>query len=166
MIVREGHPILSKVCEPWVFGEPHDASHLNAQFLANRMRAAMEAERGLGLAAPQIGHAYRAFVLADTTIVDGAIACFNPVILERLDGMERGQEGCLSYPGVFLYVRRHRRIKARFQDHDGLWREREFTGQQARAFQHELDHLDGRTLPDFVPAQAFALAKAKARKAA
>ncbi len=123
----------------------------------------MRAETGLGVAAPQIGLELRVFVLADGA---GSLPCFNPEILERLDGMERGLEGCLSYPGVFLYVRRHRRIRARFQDAAGVWTQRIFTGQQARAFQHELDHLDGRTLPDFVPAQAFALAKAKARKAA
>lgn len=155
MIRRDGDPILSTPCKPYVFGpgaEPYR--------LMGKMRDAMVAERGVGLAAPQIGILTRAFILRDGNSILG---CFNPTILSRAGGEERGEEGCLSYPGVFVFVRRAREVQARFQDQSGAWVERRFVGLQARAYQHELDHLDGRTLRDFVPPQALAMARAKAK---
>lgn len=163
MIFLEGDPILSERCEPFHFESEIEDNEELARGLSKLLAAEMAKARGLGLAAPQIGHALRVFAVADKS---GPIVCFNPAIVHRMDGEERGQEGCLSYPGVYVYVRRARRILARFQDVTGAWREREFAGLQARVFQHELDHLDGRTLKDLVPAQALILARARAKKAA
>lgn len=153
MIVREGHPSLSVVCDPFNF-ETDDADKL-----VHLLRRDMLKENGLGLAAPQIDVRKRAFILKNGS---GVLACFNPTIVYVLDGQERALEGCLSYPGIFLHVRRFRRVLVRFQNEHGLWVEHTFSD-KARAYQHEMDHLDGRTLKDFVPAQALAIAKAKAK---
>lgn len=154
MILREGHPTLAIVCRPFDFATDKPLE------LADRMWLAMRRERGLGLAAPQIGEPVRAFILADP---EGDRACFNPELIVGMEGQERALEGCLSYPGIFIYVRRWRAVRTRYQGADGQWKERTFTGMQARAFQHELDHLDGRTLPNMIPAQAWTNAKAAAR---
>lgn len=154
MILREGHPSLNQVCRPFVFGED------DPRALADRLTKAMRAERGVGLAAPQIGVEVCAFVILDG---EGVVECFNPLVAVYQDGRERILEGCLSYPGVHVYVKRWRGLTARFQDAHGHWKDRRLVGQAAQAYQHELDHLDGRTLPNLVPAQAFALAKAKAK---
>jgi peptide deformylase len=154
LIRLEGDPILSEVCPAFDFAT-QDAARVSAALVSELQEA-----RGYGLAAPQIGIRTRAFALRDRATI------FNPEILARLGGEERDVEGCLSYPGVWLRVRRARVVRVRYWDIRGGKVEREFAGHEARCFQHEPDHLEGRTLPDFVPAQAFLTAKIKARQAA
>jgi peptide deformylase len=71
----------------------------------------------------------------------------NPQILSQ-DGEEEGEEGCLSFPGIFVNVKRPSRIRLRFQDETGAVKEMELQGFIARVFLHEIDHLKGRLLID------------------
>lgn len=94
---------------------------------------------GLGLAAPQIGVSVRMFVMRANPI----IAVVNPEIIDQSEDHIYLEEGCLSYPGLILKVKRPKWIKARFARPNGEIVTEKFIGISARIFQHELDHLDG-----------------------
>ena len=109
----------------------------------------MYAAPGIGLAAPQIGVALRIFVVDLSLGRDSAdlIVMVNPEFVER-DGMQLEDEGCLSVPGFNATVVRPSRATVRGLDRMGQPHERTATGLLARAFQHEIDHLDGTLFVD------------------
>jgi peptide deformylase len=74
---------------------------------------------------------------------ENIIGCFNPKIVDISSEMVYLEEGCLSYPNLWVKIKRPRRIKVRFTHPDGQTETRQFDGMSARVFQHELDHLDG-----------------------
>tara|TARA_B100000029_G_scaffold489196_1_gene546685 strand:+ start:260 stop:769 length:510 start_codon:yes stop_codon:yes gene_type:complete len=104
----------------------------------------MYAETGVGLAAPQIGIPLRIFVADPSGGQDGSqlVVMVNPEWVER-QGTQREDEGCLSVPGFSARVRRPLHATIRGLNQDGESREIEGTGILARAFGHEMDHLDG-----------------------
>jgi peptide deformylase len=108
------------------------------------MRETMHAYHGVGLAGNQIGVLQRVLVI-DIPVDDEKrvrVALVNPVI-DRKEGTETGEEGCLSIPGLYEDVRRARQIRVRALDEDGKPIEFTAEGYLARAVQHEVDHLDG-----------------------
>jgi len=128
----------------------------------------MMASNGAGLAAIQVGEPVRLF------IVDGHVAggaedsppkvFINPEIVETSDEAQTGDEGCLSFPDIFVPVKRGMRAKVRARDLDGNVFEEESEGLYARALQHETDHLNGRLLIDQVGPVKRELIKRKLRK--
>jgi peptide deformylase len=112
--------------------------------LIGDMVETMYAAPGVGLAAPQVGEPLRLFVVDISVGRDpnGLIVMINPEIVER-DGMQLEEEGCLSVPGFNATVVRPARIVVSGLDRHGDVHQREATGLLARAFQHEIDHLDG-----------------------
>jgi peptide deformylase len=117
--------------------------------LVNDMVETMYAAPGIGLAATQIGIPLRIFVVDLSVGRDPAalITMINPVFVER-EGTQLEEEGCLSLPGFTATVLRPHRAVVRGLDRDGQEHQREGTGLLARAFQHEMDHLDGRLFVD------------------
>jgi peptide deformylase len=112
--------------------------------LIDDMIETMYAAPGVGLAAPQVGEALRLFVV-DVSVgrdPNGLIVMINPEIVDR-DGMQLEEEGCLSVPGFNATVVRPSRIVLTGLDRHGESQQREGSGLLARAFQHELDHLEG-----------------------
>ncbi len=112
--------------------------------LINDMIETMYAAPGVGLAAPQVGVPLRIFVV-DITLgrePSGPIVMINPTFITR-DGMQLEEEGCLSVPGFEATVVRPTRVVVKGLDRDGTAHQHEGTGLLARAFQHEMDHLDG-----------------------
>jgi peptide deformylase len=109
----------------------------------------MYAAPGVGLAAPQIGIPLRIFVVDPSTGRDpeGLIVMLNPQFVER-EGVQLEEEGCLSVPGFNATVMRPERAVVRGWDRTGREQVREGTGLVARAFQHEMDHLDGTLFVD------------------
>jgi peptide deformylase len=137
-IVRYGAAVLQTPAAPV---ESFDA---DLQRLVDDMVDTMYAAPGVGLAAPQVGVGQRVSVI-DVSIGkrDGdLLVLINPEFVER-DGMQLEEEGCLSLPGFTATVARPARVVVRYQDRAGEWRKVEGTGLLARAFQHELDHLNG-----------------------
>ena len=119
------------------------------QALVDDMIETMYAAPGVGLAAPQIDVPLRLFVV-DVSVGrnPGDLMVFaNPEFVER-DGMQLEEEGCLSVPGFSASVARPARVVLRGLNRDGVERIVEGTGLLARAFQHEMDHLDGRLFVD------------------
>lgn len=103
--------------------------------------------KGVGLAAPQVGINEQIFV-AD--IGDGPMAFINPHILKRR-GAEVMEEGCLSIPGVLVNVKRAKTIVVQFVDEHNRKVKRECSELLARVIQHETDHLNGKLIVDHVP---------------
>ena len=144
MAIREirekGDEILYKKCKAVVkFDE-------KLHILLDDMYETMESRDGVGLAAPQVGILKRAVVI---DVGDGKIELINPEIVEE-SGEQTGSEGCLSVPGVFGEVTRPNVVTVKAQDRDGKWFK--ITGKEllARAFCHEIEHLDGKLFLDRV----------------
>jgi peptide deformylase len=108
------------------------------------MFESMYAAQGIGLAAPQIGIAKRLTVidLSNQKEPKDKIVLINPEITLQ-EGKQLEEDGCLSLPEIREKVRRSARVMVKAQDEYGKWSEREGTELLARAFQHEIDHLDG-----------------------
>ena len=111
------------------------------------MAKMMYLNRGIGLAAPQVGLGIEVVVV---DIGDGLINFINPVILERSKKMSRMEEGCLSLPGVTVAVKRPEEVTVRARDERGEFFMKKFTGLAATAVQHEIDHLNGRLIIDYL----------------
>lgn len=139
-IVEKGDAVLNKRCRPVTeFDE-------KLRILLDDMRETLDKADGVGLAAPQVGILRRVVLVLETNVPEGEdgyiIELINPEIVER-SGAQAGPEGCLSLPGVYGWVERPEHVKIRAQDRNGEWFEAEGEGLTARAFCHELDHLEG-----------------------
>jgi len=112
--------------------------------LITNMVETMYAAPGIGLAAPQVGVPLRIFVIDLSMGRDpnGLITMINPEFVER-DGMQLEEEGCLSVPGFNATVVRPQRAVVKGLDREGNLQQVDGEGLLARAFQHEMDHLDG-----------------------
>lgn len=108
--------------------------------LAADMLETMYESQGVGLAAPQVGISERLFVFDDGET--GPMAIVNPELYEP-DGIQDGEEGCLSIPGIYFNVERANRIRVRGYDLDGNPVDLDGEGLLARILQHETDHIDG-----------------------
>ena len=119
---------------------------LRTKILINDMLDTLYEKMGVGLAAPQVG------VLKKIVVIDvggGPIVLINPEILET-SGEQTGEEGCLSVPGKWGIVTRPNHVKIRALNEDMEEFEMEGEGLLARAFCHEIDHLDGELYVDRV----------------
>jgi peptide deformylase len=117
--------------------------------LIDDMIETMYAAPGIGLAAPQVGVSLRIFVVDLSAGRDpsGPLVMINPEFVDR-DGMQLEEEGCLSVPGFNATVVRPARAVVKALDREGREQQHEGTGLLARAFQHEIDHLDGTVFVD------------------
>ena len=134
-IVEMGDSCLNKVCRPvTVFNSRlHD--------LLDDMADTLTEANGAGLAAPQVGVLRRVCLVLDEAS-EQYLELINPELVET-DGEQEGPEGCLSVPGRYGLVKRPYYAKVRAQDRFGDWFEAEAEGLMARAFCHEIEHLDG-----------------------
>ncbi len=139
-ILKEGDETLTKRCRPVTdFNQRlHD--------LLDDMTETMKDADGVGLAAPQVGVLRRAVVVLETNVEEGrepyVIEMVNPTIIAE-EGEQEGPEGCLSVPGVYGWVKRPSYARVRAQDRNGEFFEAEGYGLTARAFCHEIAHLEG-----------------------
>ncbi len=132
-IVKKGDDVLRKVCRTQLTFDEKLATILDD------MAETMYKAEGVGLAAPQVG-LLRRFCVVD--VGDGLIELINPVITER-SGKQKGSEGCLSVPDRFEEVERPMNVTVRAQDRNGNNIVIKAEGFKARAFCHEIDHLNG-----------------------
>lgn len=110
------------------------------QTLIDDMAETMKKADGIGLAAPQVGHSIRLILVAQE---QKPLVLINPELSNHSFRKEMAEEGCLSIPGVFGTVKRHRRLLWRGYDRNGKKIEGEASGLFARVLQHEVDHIDG-----------------------
>jgi peptide deformylase len=130
--------LLRIACKEFDFADPIE----DPVKLALNLIETMYHYNGLGLAAPQIRYLTRAFSMRGT-MDHGDFACFNPRIVHFSEEQIVLEEGCLSYPNLFVKIRRPRHVRLRFASPSGEILTQQFTGMTARVVQHEMDHLDG-----------------------
>ena len=145
-IVTDGDPVLLKHCKPV------DKFDSRLHELLDDMADTMYKAEGLGLAAPQVGIIRRVVVIDVSEDRSGLIELVNPEIIEKSEETQYGTEGCLSFPELYGYVTRPKTVKFRAQNRNGEFYEMEVSDLFARAVCHELDHLDGRVLPENIEA--------------
>lgn len=133
MIVKVPDPILSKRCRPV---ENFDE---RLHVLLDDMKETLIAANGAGLAAPQVAVLKRVCVVSTD---DGYFELINPVLRSQ-SGSQNGVEGCLSVPKKYGYVTRPMKVVVTAQDRYGEEHRYKVSGFTARAFMHEMDHLDG-----------------------
>lgn len=144
-LLKNNDSLLRQPCEPFDFraGVEVDGKMLSAIDLFELLKKVMCENRGLGLSACQIGIMKRVFVIGNPTEPDSVISVFNPKIVNTSSDMGIYEEGCLSFPGLFIRIKRPIEIRARYADHTGKTDTSKFSGLTSRVFQHECDHLDG-----------------------
>lgn len=117
------------------------------RLLAARMLELMRAQKGVGLAAPQVGLNLRLFVMNPTGQPQDDRVYVNPQLSDG-DGEEEAEEGCLSLPGIYIPVLRFKTLRIQAKDADGNPIDQVESGYLARIWQHETDHLNGTLLTD------------------
>jgi peptide deformylase len=160
-IVQYPHPALRHVARPVTTIDK------DLHLAIGRMKELMYEHRGLGLAAPQIALPVQLLVVNITGDPDQAEAAemvvLNPRILER-KGIQDGEEGCLSFPGLYQNVRRAKTVKFQAYDLKGQLVERTVTDLESRCWQHEIDHLDGKLFIDMMGPIAKLSARSSLKK--
>ncbi|MEA5534835.1 peptide deformylase [Crocosphaera sp. XPORK-15E] len=144
-IATLGNPILRQLAEPVT-----NVTDKQLQQFINALLSMAKEANGVGIAAPQVSHSYRLFIVCshpnprypDAPLME-PIVMINPRLISHSEEMVKGWEGCLSVPGVRGLVPRYQAIAVEYLDQQGQQHHQEFTNFVARIFQHELDHLDG-----------------------
>jgi peptide deformylase len=153
-------PLLREQLPEFDFSNPG----LDPVQLEKDMIETMLAHDGIGLAANQVGIAARMFVMGHRDYPEAAQAFFNPMVVATVDVVEDVEDGCLSFPGIYVNIKRPKKILARWQNSKGEWQESEFDGYNCKCFLHELDHLEGIVFQDRVSTLKWALAVKKTQK--
>jgi len=135
-VIRYPNSILTTRTIDFDFNNPAEDPYQ----IVERMLQVMQKYNGVGLSANQIGLPYRVFVMRGT---EYNFACFNPKIVSMSEETNILEEGCLSFPGVNLKIKRSLEVRLRFQTPNGGTETKVFNGLTARVIQHEIDHLDG-----------------------
>jgi len=156
-VFNDLNPLLNEVMPDFDFSN----KQIDAKNLAGCLKATMKAYGGIGLAANQCGIKARVFVIGNE---DDVMVCFNPKIISRSEKNNLGNEGCLSFPGMYLKINRNESITVEYCDETGMMKTDTFSGLTARCFQHELDHLNGIKFTKHVGKTSYIVAKKKQEK--
>jgi peptide deformylase len=155
-LLEENNPQLLEVSEEWDFdtdGSPEELVRAMSKFMTDN--------GGVGLAAPQVGIKKRIFIMGNFIKL---VACINPKIVSLSDDRENDLEGCLSFPDLFMKVKRPASAMVQYNTISGELIERELTGFECRVFLHEYDHLIGVTFDQRVGDLTYRMAKDKRKK--
>ena len=156
-LVSVTNPILKNPLESCSIG-------LDRKELHDRLLSAMEHYQGIGLSANQIGIQERAFIMYSDIKKKETITCFDPLITEyHLDKIIM-DEGCLTWPGLWLKVQRSEGIRCLYYDVDGELVQVEMHGLESRIFQHEYDHMEGTNFTKRVSPLKLNMAQRRATK--
>jgi peptide deformylase len=142
-ILRYPDPRLKKVAAPIAKVDE------SIRALARNMAETMYEAPGIGLAATQVDVHKQLVVIDISEAKDQLLVLINPRILSR-NGLQEGEEGCLSVPGIYDKVERAERVTVRFLDFDGREQTLDAEGLLAVCVQHELDHLNGKVFVDYL----------------
>lgn len=159
-ILSDGHPKLSVALQEF------DTAQIGTpeiQKFIKQLKMTMKTYNGLGLSANQCGFSFRMFVMGGG---DFETVCINPRIVDIEEDavLERMREGCLSYPGLFLYVPRYKSIQVEYFDANGQVVNTWLSGITAQVYQHELDHMNGIVYTEKVGPLAVQMARKRQDK--
>ena len=124
------------------------SKELDRKELKDNLIETMNNFTGIGLSANQCGVMERAFVMYSDVKKKEIIACFNPKIIYESEEKITMDEGCLTFPGLWLKVKRPDGIEVEYEDENGDLKEANLDGMMSRAFQHEYDHILGRNFTE------------------
>lgn len=157
-LVHETDEVLKIEPSQWDFN-----GELNSENFENMMIENMIGHKGVGLSANQIGMPFKVFSM----LVDGKtpIVCFNPSILSVSEEIVNIKEGCLSYPQLWLNVKRPKSVVVSYQTAKGDRIQESFDGFESRIFQHEMDHMMGKNFTEKVSKIFLTSARKKQRLA-
>jgi peptide deformylase len=158
-IVLYGDPVLRKVSKPVAEITPELSAFIEEMFKT------LKRAKGLGLSAPQVGRSDRFFILdlSTASLDHDRMVLINPEIITT-SGEQCGEEGCLSFPGLYLDVARPYKVVCRYTDLDGKSKIVTAEGLVARAIAHETDHLDGKLFIDYINAADREMIAGKLKK--
>jgi len=159
-LIKFPDPILKEQMPDFDFENPL----MDPKELEKAMLEAMYEHNGIGLSANQVGIRARVFVIGHKDSPEASRAFFNPIIVASTDKVHDLEEGCLSFPGIYVKIKRPSAIKARWQNSSGEWEESEFEGYACKCFLHEFDHLEGITYQDRVSPLKWSLSIKKAKR--
>ena len=157
-LVLDPDPILKEQAIAWDF-----TVDTNAEQIESEMLQIMNTFKGIGLAANQVGLLKRVFTIKLKN-QEQPFAMFNPEVISESKELQDNEEGCLSFPDLWLGVKRPKQIEAKYLDKDGKECTITLTGIDARCFLHELDHLNGTVFTEKVSQMKLILARKKQRK--
>ena len=134
--------------------------------VSDKMFEAMFKYGGIGLSANQVGLPFNMFVMGGHPELERGIklTCFNPMIISSSEEKVVMKEGCLSFPFVFLSITRPRKVVVKYENETGQLKEGHLDGMMSRIFQHEYDHMLGRTFTEYASKMKLDLAYKKAEK--
>ena len=158
-LLHESDQILHQEPVTWIFDPPQADTKIMHKIMIENMVY----HQGLGLSANQIGMPVKVFAMRIDDS-DQAIVCFNPTIKEESDETVMMKEGCLSFPSLYLNIRRPIKLDGQYQNADGDIIDVHFEGLAARIFYHEMDHMKGETFTDKVNKVFLQSARRKQKK--
>ena len=156
-LLEPDHPLLLTAL-PEITAETEPESR---QELLDNMVETMKHYGGIGLSANQCGIPVRMFVFGDN---ESYVPCFNPRIIEVSEKKIPIEEGCLTYPGLFVKIFRPDEVTATFEDENRELHKETFTGLMARVFLHEMDHMNGIDFQTRAGKMALDIAKRKRQR--
>ena len=158
-LIPERDPRLKEPCTPWDFTKDGDPTELVAAMAKIMLNPATQ---GIGLAAPQCGVMKNIFIMGTD---EHLVACINPAVDELIGDKEIYLEGCLSFPNLWLHVKRNPEALVSYQTTTGeSVTKQKLTGLKARVFLHEFDHLLGVTFVERVSELGLSLGKKRRSK--
>lgn len=153
-LVSETDPVLMQECSEFKFEEPV----FDAELFSKKLHDVMVKHDGLGLSANQVGIPVRAFAMR---VDAGApFVLFNPKIVSVSDNIISMKEGCLSFPLLYMSVKRPDAVRIRFRTFEGEIKTQQFIGMSARVALHEMDHMDGITFTHSKVTSSFEMQRA------
>jgi peptide deformylase len=159
-VVKYPNALLKRHCEPVTTND----FNADLQTLLDNMVETMYADNGMGLAANQVAQLKRIFIMDDSPSLKHPIFFINPEILVQSEELTEDQEGCLSFPGVYLKIKRPKYIKMKALNRHGEEFILEREDYPARCMHHEFEHLQGIHFFEHLSALRRELAEKKLKK--
>jgi peptide deformylase len=159
-IVTYPNPILREKMPNFDFSNPV----MDPQMMEKQMLETMYANGGIGLSANQVGIRARMFVMGSILKPSNGTGFFNPEIIDADSKLIELDEGCLSFPRMFVKVKRPSNVTVRWQDNQAQYQTSTFSGYECQCFLHEFDHLEGIVFQDRVSRLKWTLSRNKIKK--
>ena len=151
-LIPPNDPRVNNAIAPFIDDMLKDEEIKDRQELSDAMFEAMSKYGGIGLSANQVGLPFNMFVIGGHLSIEKGLkmTCFNPMIVSTGEEEIMMKEGCLTFPFIFLDIKRPRKIVAKYTDEKGDLQEAHLDGMMSRIFQHEYDHMLGRNFTERV----------------
>ena len=146
-LIPPSDPRVQSAVAPFDDAMLKDEGFKDRKELTKKMYELMAKYGGIGLSANQIGLPFNMFVLGDHPSLENGmkLTCFNPMIISSSKEEVVMEEGCLTFPFVFLKITRPRKVVVKYTDENDELKEGQLDGMMSRIFQHEYEHMLGRT---------------------